>query len=117
MMNIELTEHRRIGQDKFDAFNIATYTNRRFGMFDGQEQIVRLRVKNEFARIMIDRFGIDIDIQKADAEWFEVNVKVAVSEQFLSWIISLGEKVVIVKPNDVIERMTQEFDRRPCTEV
>lgn len=105
MLNIELTHQLRIGQDKFDAFNLATYTNKLFGMFDGEEKNVRLRVKNDFAGIIIDRFGTDIDINKTDDNWFEVDITVAISDQFLGWIISLGENVEIVSPDEVVARM------------
>lgn len=105
MLNIELSNSERIGQEQFEDYNLATYTNRLFGMFDGEEKQVKLRAHNDFAGIIIDRFGLDIDFEKIDSDWFEVKVKVAVSDQFLSWIISLGEKVVITEPEDVIEKM------------
>ena len=111
MLNIELDEKKRIGQEKFEAFDLATYTNRLFGMFDGEEKIVKLKVNNNFAGIIIDRFGTDIDIKKNYTDWFEVEVLVVVSDQFLSWIISLGDQVVIMEPEDVVCRMREIGER------
>ena len=105
MINIELTDLPRVGSDEFDNFNLATYTNRLFGMFDGEERQVTLKVRNDYAFIIIDRFGIDIEINKLNSEWCQVTVNVAISEQFLGWIISLGDKVIIVDPKDVVDRM------------
>lgn len=111
MLNIELTDTARSGQDNFDAFNIVTYTNKLFGMFDGDVKHVCLYVKNEFAGIIIDRFGTDIDVRKINDNWFEVTVEVAISDQFLGWIISLGENVVIKDPEDVVEKMKRIGER------
>ena len=38
-------------------------------------------------------------------------VEVAVSRQFLAWIISLGEGVTLVGPDNVVEMMNIEIDR------
>ena len=111
MLNIELTDNSRIGQEKFEVYNLATYTNRLFGMFDGEDKSICLRVKNDFAGIIIDRFGTDIDIDKIDKDWFEVTVDVAVSDQFLGWIISLGNNVIIKEPADVVSRMREIGER------
>lgn len=46
-----------------------------------------------------------------DEERFTVNVKVYVSGQFLGWIISLGEGVKVVGPDDVVEMMKEEIKR------
>lgn len=111
MLNIELSNSERIGQEQFEDYNLATYTNRLFGMFDGEEKQVKLRAHNDYAGIIIDRFGLDIDFEKIDSDWFEVKVKVAVSDQFLSWIISLGEKVIIIEPDEVVFKMKQIGER------
>ena len=105
MINIELSEEKRIGHKQFDDFNLATYTNKLFGMFDGVDKKVCLRVKNDFIGVIIDRFGTDIDIKRYNDEWVTTNVEVTISDQFLGWIISLGENVVIVDPADVVDRM------------
>lgn len=111
MINIELTSAARNGQAQFDNFNIATYTNKLFGMFDGAEKRVKLRVKNDSAGIIIDRFGIDVNINRIDSDWFETEVNVVVSDHFLGWIISLGDKVVIEEPEEVVLRMKEIGER------
>jgi hypothetical protein len=54
---------------------------------------------NGLAGVIIDRFGKDVMIVPADEEHFEVNVRVAVSRQFLGWVIALGEGVRITEPD------------------
>ncbi len=111
MVNVELASECRRGREQFDSYDLAAYTNRLFGMFDGEERIVRLRAQNDKAGIIFDRFGTELIVEKVDADCFEVEVKVAVSEQFLGWIISLGEKVRIVEPEDVVIRMRDIGER------
>lgn len=77
---------------------MADYAKKSFGMFGGKEQQVKLLVDNRLAGVIIDRFGKDVMLIPADEEHFTVNVTVHISNQFLSWVISLGEGVKIVSP-------------------
>ena len=109
MLNISETEEKREGKQLFRQFDMAIYAKKMFGMFDGKEQSVRIECVNSFAGVMIDRFGKSVTMIKTDEEHFVVNVTVAVSRQFLSWIISLGDGVVINAPEDVVELMKDEI--------
>lgn len=66
---------------------------------------------NSFAGVIIDRFGKDVSMVRVDNKRFVVNVEVAVSRQFLAWIIGLGEGVTIAGPDSVVEMMNAEIDR------
>jgi predicted DNA-binding transcriptional regulator YafY len=58
----------------------------------------------------LDRFGKGIPINQTDKEgWSETHVEVALSDQFLGWIFSLGTKVKILEPEEVVERYTREL--------
>ena len=105
MMDIELSEKRRDGMKQFHSFNVAEHTAKVFGMFDGDEEQVTLRVKNGLAGVIIDRFGKDVPIRPDREGYFRVRVKVAVSLQFFGWIAALGEDVEIIAPEAVVERM------------
>ena len=111
MLHIELTDQLREGREHFDKFDIAVYSKQTFGMFGGEEEIVRLEGENSLVGVIIDRFGTDIIISETDDEHFAVNVKVAVSRQFLSWIIGLGEGIKITAPESVVKKMQQEAER------
>lgn len=111
MLHIELSTQRREGKTSFQRFDMGAYAKKMFGMFAGDEQMVKILCKNDLAGVMIDRFGKDVMIMKADDEHFYVNVKVAVSRQFLAWVIALGEGAKIVGPESVVEQMRQEARR------
>lgn len=72
---------------------------------------MRIECDNSFAGVMIDRFGKDVSMIRLDDKRFVVNVEVAVSRQFLAWIISLGEGVTLVGSDNVVEMMNIEIDR------
>lgn len=111
MLHIELTHERRKGARTFQMFDMGAYAQKMFGMFRGEEEIVQIKCVNELAGVMIDRFGKDVLLVKTDDEHFQVNVKVAVSRQFLAWVMALGEGAVIIGPDSVVERVKKEVHR------
>lgn len=90
---------------------LAAYARKMFGMYGGKEKWVRMECDNSFAGVMIDRFGKDVSMIRPDDKRFVVNVEVAVSRQFLAWVIGLGAGVTIAGPDSVVEMMQEEIDR------
>ncbi|HQC35986.1 MAG TPA: WYL domain-containing protein [Bacillota bacterium] len=115
MKSISLTEEMREGQEEFKKFDMARYSKTLFGMFGGEETRVTIEAPNDMVGIFIDRFGKDIFIVPLDGERFQTTVSVAVSNQFLGWIMALGGGVKILGPDAVVERMRAEV-RRLCTQ-
>ena len=111
MLKISLTDSKREGRELFEKFDLAAYAKKHFGMFDGEEQTVKLECKNHFAGVIIDRFGKDVSLRKVDDEHFSVNVDVAVSGQFIGWLVALGDGVKVVEPESVVERMRETVER------
>ena len=109
MLMISLLNKKREGKDKFREFNMPRYNKSLFGMFGGEEVQITLEAKNEFAGVLIDRFGKEIIIRQVDDEYFRTVVNVAVSNQFFGWIMSLGSGVRIVAPESVVEQMRKEI--------
>ena len=111
MRDIELTDDKREGKEHFKQFDMAAYARMNFGMFGGEEVRVNLHFQNEMVGVLLDRFGKDISIYRTDKEgWSETYVDVALSDQFLGWIFSLGTKVKIVGPDDVVKRFKSELN-------
>lgn len=104
MMDIQSITRHRTGEEAFLQRHMASYSRTRFGMFDGREVKVTLLCENAMSNVIYDRFGKDIHVRKVDEEHFEVNVDVAVSDNFLGWIIGIGG-VKITGPDSVVERM------------
>lgn len=111
MLHIVMTEEKREGRWVFKEFDIAVYARKMFGMFDGEEEMVKILCHNSLAGVMIDRFGKDISLIPVDEEHFSVTVRVAVSRQFLSWVMALGEGAKIIGPDVVVEQVKTEVER------
>lgn len=111
MLHISVSDEKREGQDSYKGINMADYSRKTFGMQGGAVRTVTIECDNDFAGVMIDRFGKDIFMRKVDKNHFSINVPVAVSGQFMGWIIGLGDKVKITGPADVVEEMRKEGQR------
>lgn len=111
MLHIRMSEEAREGKELFRKQDMAAYTKKSFGMYGGEEERVKLLVKNSFAGIIIDRFGKDVTMIPVDEDHFSVNVDVQVSNQFLSWVFALGDGVRIIGPESVVDRVKAEINR------
>ena len=67
------------------------------------------------SNVIIDQFGTDVKLVPVDDKHFEVRVNVAVSSQFLSWVIALEGNAKIVGPDSVKDAM-KELLRKKYTE-
>ena len=111
MLHIQMSDEPREGKEHFMKLDMADYAKKSFGMFGGKEQTVKLLVDNSLAGVIIDRFGKEVMMIPADQENFTVNVTVMVSSVFLGWVFSLGERVKILGPEEVAEKMREEGER------
>ena len=109
MWRISVADRKREGKEQFRAFNMPRYTKSLFGMFGGEEVKVTLEAENGMVGILLDRFGKDIPVKPVDADHFRTSVVVAVSSQFLGWIMALGDGVKIIGPDKVVARMKEEI--------
>ena len=105
MKKIRLTKDKRDGKSAFKGRDMATYTEKRFGMYDGELMKVTLRCKNEAAGVIIDRFGKDVPMIKTDDEHFETIIDMALSNLFLGWIASMSDIIQITEPEAAVDKM------------
>lgn len=111
MLRIKANGKNREGKQVFKSFDMAVYARKMFGMYGGKEEWVRMECDNDFAGVMIDRFGKDVAMVRLNDKRFAVNVQVAVSRQFLAWVMGLGEGVTLTGPTHVVDMMNEEVDR------
>ena len=113
MKSIAVLQEKRVGRDKFDETDIATYSTINFAMKKRKKKDVKISFKDDKVGVIIDRFGKDINIYPSKNEgWSETTVKVCVSNTFFGWIFSLGAEVMIVGPKDVVNSFNNELNER-----
>lgn len=105
MLNIEILSRYRDGREQFKSFDLPEYEKKTFSMFSGQEEIVTMIFANSLAGVVIDRFGEDINIRKYDDKHFKVDLKVALSIKFYSWVISFGNGAEVLAPEYVRDKL------------
>lgn len=106
MQSIVLTEQPRLPCPELSAKGLNAYANRTFQMFNGETTEVKFRFVNSLANVVIDRFGRDVMLFPEGDSHFVFTAQVAVSDQFLSWVIGLGQGAQILYPQSVIDKCT-----------
>ncbi len=112
--DIVLLDNKRNGREEFEKADIGTYTKVNFGMFGAKETtMVSISFENQYAGLVIDRFGKEIPIKPSKQEgWSDTRVEVMVSDQFFGWIFAMGGKVRITGPADVFDRYKEELNKQ-----
>ena len=88
-----------------DNFDIADYTKKLFQMHTGTVQKVDLRCDRAILEPILDRFSENIFIRSTSDKYFEFSVDVAVSDAWISWILSYGNKIEVLSPKDLRDRV------------
>lgn len=103
--DIDVLGEPRLGRAVYEAVDMDKYARGVFSMFSGDLRMVTLYADNDYANVLIDRFGTDIPIVPVNEGHFVTAVEVAVSPMFLGWVMSMGNHLEIVGPEDVREQM------------
>lgn len=111
MTDIEFTDQIRDRLPDGEHFNITEYSKKVFNMFGGEEETVKIQFDNSLVNVVIDRYGRDIIIEKADENSFIVRIPVAVSSTFFSWIFQFGDNVKILSPEGVVKKYTENLNK------
>ena len=105
-------DKQRKGLKAFENYDMVSYTNKIFGMFDGESTLVTLQYSADMVGVIIDQFGTDIPIKQLSEDLYQSEVEVAVSAQFLGWVLALGDSVKIAGPEDVVDQMRELLAER-----
>ena len=109
MTDIVITSLTREGEDQFPQFDVATYGQKHFGMFSGDEAAVTLRCRRHMASVILDRFGHDIIMVPQNEEFFHVTLPVVLSPQFYGWLFGLEGNVVLIAPQWAADTYRQKL--------
>ncbi len=101
MDKIKVKAEDREGREEFEKTNVAENAKMLFGMFGGREELVTVKLNNNLAGAVIDRFGKSVAIRPADEDSFYLTTRVKVSPQFFGWLASFGKDAKIITPEEV----------------
>ncbi len=99
MQELEVQREKCQGLDR--DFDPAAYASSLFGMYHGDQETVKLRFENSLIGVVADRFGREVFLSPDGDSHFVVTAHVAVSPQFLAWVLAFGKQAEIVAPLSV----------------
>lgn len=112
MAEVEITEDLFHLGYRGKAQTTAKMIKSTFGMFHGEETLVKMIFDKNMMDVVVDKFGEDVTVEKVDNDHFRVIAKVVVSPQFFGWIFGLGDNVMIEYPLKVAKQMKDLLKER-----
>ncbi len=111
LLKLDICEKSEDYVAKPKDMDIASYNSKIFGMFGGEPISVKLKAANSMVGVILDRFGNSINIIPVEGEEaFTANIEVAISQQFIGWLIGLGDKVQVVSPDDLRQTVKKSLE-------
>lgn len=107
MEGVEIEEAEAEGLEEFKKIKLSDFTKQTFGMYSGELQSVTMRFPNNMVGTVLDRFGREVTLMKADDRHFRITVPIAVSPQFYGWVFGLKNMVTIESPQSVVDGMKE----------
>ncbi len=83
------------------GFNGNEYAHKSFKMFLGEEMSIELECHNSMMKIIVDRFGEKVEVEKLSDRSFKASVRVIISQNFYGWIFQFFGKIKILSPLSV----------------
>ena len=80
-------------------------------MFSGTVETVTLRCHLDLREQILDRFGSKIPLTAVDIWHFDTDVKAAVSDGFVSWIMQFGDMIKVVKPQYLADMVHEKVQK------
>lgn len=89
-----------------DDFDLNDYSKPIFDMFEGYERVpVKLEVKNEHAKYIVDRFGAKLGTEQISDDFFTVTVEVSLSPPFYAWVFQFDGEIRILEPEMAVNKI------------
>ncbi|MDO4834777.1 MAG: WYL domain-containing protein [Bacillota bacterium] len=95
-----------------EGFNLDDYSMPIFDMFEGPERVpVKLEVKNELAKYIVDRFGTKLETKQISDDRFTVEVEVSLSPTFYAWVFRFAGGMRILKPKKAVDEIMEMVNK------
>ena len=84
-----------------NGFNGSDYAKNMFNMYDGETKTVELKCTNHLMKVIIDKFGEDVETIALGSNCFKAIVDVSVSPTFFGWVFQFCGDMSILVPVEV----------------
>lgn len=92
-------------------FDPSGYSKKVFGMFGGEEKIVKLRMDNSLIGVVIDRFGKDVVMIPDGERHFTVSTRIVLSPVFFGWVFQFGDLCEVLSPQILKDELKDRAEK------
>lgn len=104
MVGVSVTDEKAMKRP--EGFKLDDYSKPIFDMFEGTEKTeVKLQVRNDLAKYIVDRFGNSLKTAIMDEDYFEVSIEVSLSPTFFAWVFQFAGGIRIIEPAEAVDEM------------
>ena len=94
-----------------EGFSISEYIRTVFQMYAAKQETVELKCTNDMMKVIIDRFGEDVETKIMDEEHFKTIVPVSLSPQFYGWLFGFGGKIRLIAPESAVQEYRSMLEK------
>ena len=76
-------------------------------MFPGNEEMISFVIDSNMLDVVFSKFGSDIKLKKIDDGHYSFTAEVQISPILFGWCCVFGERLKVVAPDSVIERIKE----------
>ncbi len=108
MRNVEELEE---GFSKDREFNLNKHLESCFNMYPGKVETVKIEFDNHLINAIIDRFGVDIEIEKKDQNNFILTTRAAINKGLVRWVLNWGSDAKVLSPDSLVGEIKIEIEK------
>ena len=105
MTETRISHYDIVESEEIDEFDLAKHYRQLFGMYSGDEETVKLSFDKSLIDVVIDKFGESVELTPQSVDSVETEVDVQVSPQFIAWVNSFGNKMKVISPKKVVDKI------------
>lgn len=83
-------------------FDVASYCNAIFSMYDSNFCTVELLCDNDIMKAIVDKFGKSVKTEIVDEQHFKATIDVFASPTFFGWVFTYGGQIRILSPEKAL---------------
>jgi predicted DNA-binding transcriptional regulator YafY len=92
-------------------FDVTRYTHKLFHMYSGEERSIELEFDNQLINVVLDRFGLNVNVRPHSEQTFRISTNVIISEGLIRWLLTWGSDAKVLNPPSLINRMKEEAEK------
>ncbi len=111
MDTVRITDEPITKRADLKKFDVKKHKKQVFNMFAGAECVpVTIRINKALIDAMFDRFGAGVKLKMINENEAELTAEVQISSAFIGWCVSFGNKLQVVSPTEVVDKVKAQIE-------